>query len=295
MDTPALKAFVAVAGKGSFSLAAEALHLTQPAITRRIQLLEEETGTRLFDRMGRQVLLTEAGRTLLPLAQQILGLVNDAMQQLQDLAGEVQGQLRLLTSHHIGLHRLPVVLRKYKQCFPLVKLNIRFSNSKEIHQRIVDGEGDLGITTLEPGEYPLVHREIWEDELLFVVADGHPLTTRKTVTLKDVARYPAILPDARFYTGRIVRELFERKKLPLLLDEDLGSEYLETIKALVGIGESWSVLPRTMLQDGLLVDLQVKGVQLRRKLVSIHHRDRTPNRAALAFQELLLQHRDQGR
>jgi DNA-binding transcriptional LysR family regulator len=292
MDTPALKAFVAVASKGSFSLAAEALHLTQPAITRRIQLLEEETGTRLFDRMGRQVLLTEAGRTLLPLAQQILGLVNDAMQQLQDLAGEVQGQLRLLTSHHIGLHRLPVVLREYKQRFPLVKLNIRFSNSKEIHQRIVDGEGDLGITTLEPGDYPLVHKEIWIDELLFVVADGHPLSTRKTVNLKDVAKYPAILPDARFYTGRIVRELFEHKQLALHLDEDLGSEYLETIKALVGIGESWSVLPRSMLQDGLLVDLQVKGVQLRRKLVSIHHRDRTLNRAGLAFQELLLQHRD---
>jgi len=292
MDVPALKAFVAVAELGSFSLAAEQLHLTQPAITRRIQLLEEGTGTRLFDRLGRQVLLTEAGRTLLPRALQVLALLDDTMQELQDLAGEVKGQLRLLTSHHIGLHRLPGVLREYKLRYPLVKLNIRFFNSQETHQRIVDGEGDLGITTQEPGEFPLVRRDIWIDELLVVVATGHPLAQRASLALKDLAAYPAILPDARFHTGRLVRELFEQKQVPLRLDADLSTEYLETIKALLGIGESWSVLPQTML-DANLMALKVKGVQLRRKLVSIQHKDRSLSRAALAFLELLQQHRVQ--
>lgn len=291
MDTPALKAFVAVAEHASFSLAAAALHLTQPAITRRIQLLEEATGVRLFDRLGRQVLLTEAGRTLLPRAQQILALVAASLQELQDLSGAVQGQLRLLTSHHIGLHRLPGVLREFKQRYPAVKVNIRFFNSQETHQRILDGEGDLGITTEEPGEAPLVRREIWIDALHMVVATGHPLARRGSVTLKELAQYPAILPDARFHTGRIVRELFERKQLPLRLDEDLSTEYLETIKALIGIGESWSVLPQTMLDEQELVVLHVKGVKLSRRLVSIHHRDRSLNRAALAFLDLLDEHR----
>jgi len=293
MDTPALKAFVAVAELGSFSLAATQLHLTQPAITRRIQLLEEHAGIRLFDRLGRQVLLTEAGRMLLPRAHQILTLVASTLQELQDLSGDVQGQLRLLTSHHIGLHRLPGVLREYKQRYPRVQLNIRFFNSREIHQRILDGEGDLGITTLEPGESPLVSREIWIDQLHVVVAPGHPLTKRRSLGLKDLATYPAILPDARFYTGRIVRELFEREQVPLRLDEDLSTEYLETIKALLGIGESWSVLPQTMLDERELVALAVKGVKLQRKLVSIHHRDRSLNRAALALLDLLEQHRAQ--
>jgi DNA-binding transcriptional LysR family regulator len=292
MDIPALKAFVAVAEHGSFSLAAAQLSLTQPAVTRRIQLLEEAAGSRLFDRLGRQVLLTEAGRTLLPRALQVLALLDDTMQELQDLAGEVQGQLRLLTSHHIGLHRLPGVLREYKQRYPQVKLNIRFLNSQETHQRIVEGEGDLGITTQEPGELPLVRRDIWIDELQVVVAPGHPLSQRTTLVLKDLAAYPAILPDARFYTGRLVRELFEQKGVPLRLDEDLSTEYLETIKALLGIGESWSVLPQTML-DAQLITLTVEGVQLRRKLVSIHHKDRSLSRAALALLDLLEQHRDQ--
>lgn len=294
MDTPALKAFLAVASTGSFSQAADQLHLTQPAVSRRIQLLEASTGARLFDRLGRQVLLTEAGRTLLPRAQQILALVADTLQELQDLSGAVQGQLRLLTSHHIGLHRLPAVLREFKQRYPQVKLNIRFFNSQETHQRIIDGEGDLGITTLEPLEAPLERREIWIDRLQFVVAAAHPLAQCTDITLEDVAAYPAILPDARFFTGRIVRELFEHKQLHLRLDEDLSTEYLETIKALIGIGESWSVLPQTMLDGRELVALPVKEVRLQRKLVSIRHRERSLNRAAQAFLALLQEHREPG-
>ena len=89
-----------------------------------------------------------------------------------------------------------------------------------------------------------------------------------------------------------MRELFERKQIDLLLDNDLSTDYLETIKALINIGESWSVLPHTMLDDRFLVALNLRGVQLHRKLVSIHHKDRSLNSAARAFLEVLNRHRD---
>jgi len=179
MDIPALKAFVAVAESGSFSLAAERLHLTQPAITKRIQLLESESATRLFDRIGRQVLLTEAGRSLLPYAHKILDLIAVSCQLLDDLSGEVQGQLKLFTSHHIGLHRLPKVLKAYKKRYPQVKLQIRFFNSQETYHHILNGEGDIGITTQEPGASALVQQDIWTDSLHFVVAPEHPLAKKQ--------------------------------------------------------------------------------------------------------------------
>lgn len=293
MDIPGLQAFLAVADAGSFSRAAERLFVTQPAVTRRVQLLEDEVGARLFDRIGRQVQLTEAGATLLPRARHILAQVAESLQELQDLSGETRGTLRLLTSHHIGLHRLPRVLRAYKQRFPGVRLQIGFFNSRETHERILAGDGDLGVTTLEEEGDPLLqHHDIWLDPLQVVVAPGHPLTRRKAPGLRDLAQYPAILPDARFTTGRIVRELFEARDIPLQLDPDLGTEYLETIKALVSIGESWSVLPRTMLDDRFLFPLQVRGVELARRLVCIHHRDRSMHRAARAFLDLLLEHRE---
>jgi DNA-binding transcriptional LysR family regulator len=236
--------------------------------------------------------LTEAGHTLLPRARQVLALLEQSLQDLRDLSGEVKGSLRLLTSHHIGLHRLPRVLKTYKQRYPQVRLQIGFHNSQETHQRILAGEGDLGVTTLEASDAPLRHHDIWLDRLQLVVAPEHPLANQKSPSLKDLARFPAILPDARFTTGRIVRELFAQRGIPLLLDQDLGTEFLETIKALVSIGDSWSVLPQTMLDERFLIALPVRGIHLQRRLVCIHHRDRSLHRAARAFLEVLLEHRD---
>src|SRR5690606_39400193 len=105
MDTQNLKAFVAVADNNSFSLAADLLHVTQPAISKRIHLLEEQLSTQLFDRIGRQVSLTEAGRALLPHARAILVTMDSARQAIADLAGVVNGLPKLITSPHVGLPR----------------------------------------------------------------------------------------------------------------------------------------------------------------------------------------------
>jgi DNA-binding transcriptional LysR family regulator len=107
MDLANLNAFIAIAETGSFSGAGERLHLTQPAISKRIAGLEQQLKVRLFDRLGREVGLTEAGRALLPRAYQILNVLDDTRRALTNLTGEVSGRLTLATSHHIGLHRLP--------------------------------------------------------------------------------------------------------------------------------------------------------------------------------------------
>ena len=120
MDTQHLQAFVAIAEQGSFSAAAEKLHLTQPAISKRIALLEDQLGTRLFDRVGRSVILTPAGKILLNKAQLILSEVTATQRAIADLKGEVQGQLSIATSHHVGLHYLPPVLREFSSLYSQV-------------------------------------------------------------------------------------------------------------------------------------------------------------------------------
>lgn len=111
MDLANLNAFIAIAETGSFSEAGERLHLTQPAVSKRIAGLEQQLGVRLFDRLGREIGLTQAGRALLPRAYQILNVLDDTRRALTNLSGEVSGRLTLATSHHIGLHRLPALLR----------------------------------------------------------------------------------------------------------------------------------------------------------------------------------------
>lgn len=289
MDTQNLTAFISIADTGSFSAAAEQLHLTQPAISKRIRNLEEQVGYKLLDRIGRKVVPTEAGNNLLPNARTILQQIRDSQQALDDLSGPVRGTLKLATSHHIGLHRLPEVLQAYRQHHGEVKLNISFCNSYETHQAILSGAADIGITTEEQmAVEQIVSLPVWQDRLEFVVSAGHPLATAPGApTLAQLAEYPAILPDAKFTTGRIVRELFTGRGLHLKIDEDLSTDYLETLKALVSIGSAWSVLPHTMLDGQELKVLTPAGVSLGRNLVCIRHRARTLNRASQAFLKLL--------
>jgi DNA-binding transcriptional LysR family regulator len=160
MDIAALKAFTAVADTGSFSAAAELLFLTQPAISKRIAALESELGAKLFDRIGRTITLTEAGRALLPRAQNILVELEDSVRAISNLTGEVHGTLRFATSHHIGLHRLPPALKRFTQEHPQVRLDIRFMDSEEACTAVEHGELELGIVTLPPAPSPNLTTEV---------------------------------------------------------------------------------------------------------------------------------------
>ena len=156
MDLANLNAFIAIAETGSFSGAGERLHLTQPAISKRIAGLEQQLKVRLFDRLGREVSLTEAGRALLPRAYQILNVLDDTRRALTNLTGEVTGRLTLATSHHIGLHRLPPLLREFTRRYPQVALDIQFLDSEVAYEEILHGRAELAVITLAPEPHVLV-------------------------------------------------------------------------------------------------------------------------------------------
>src|SRR5690606_25507512 len=269
---------------GSFSAAAARLHLTQPAVSKRIAHLEQSLEVRLFDRLGRQVLLTEAGRLLLPRARQMLAEADAARRALQDLGQDVGGRLSLATSHHIGLHRLPPLLRRFAALHPRAALDIRFVDSERAYAQVLQGEAELAVTTLGPTEAPLQATVVWQDPLRFAVAPVNRLAQLPKVGLADIAAHPAVLPDAGTFTHRIVAEAFARRGLPLQLR--MTTNYMETIKMMVSVGLAWGALPETMV-DAQVKVLPVPGVQLSRELGYVVHGGRTLSRAAQAFVALL--------
>ena len=273
MDTQTLAAFLQIADAGSFSAAAEALHLSQPAVSKRMAALEQRVGRRLFDRIGRQVLLTESGRVLLPYARRALQDIEDGRRALSHLSGEVRGRLTLGTSHHIGLHRLPPVLKAFTHDYPEVDLDLHFMDSEVACQAVLAGRLELGIVTLPSEPLPgLEARPIWPDPLAVVVARDHPLARKKRVRLSELASLPAVLPDAATYTHRIVKAELARHGVEPRVR--LATNYLETLKMLVGIGLGWSVLPRSML-DASLRALVTPGFAPARTLGAVWHRQRT--------------------
>jgi len=285
MDLASLNAFIAIAETGSFSLAGERLHLTQPAISKRIAGLEQQLKVRLFDRLGREINLTEAGRALLPRAYQILGVLDDTRRALSNLSGEISGRLTLATSHHIGLHRLPPLLRAFIRAHPQVALDIQFLDSEVAYEEVLHGRAELAVITLAPEtREPVRAVGVWDDPLDFVAAPEHPLAWIGPVSLADVARHPAVFPGGNTFTHHIVRRLFEAEgRTPNI---GMSTNYLETIKMMVSIGLAWSVLPRTML-DEQVARLPLAGIQLHRRLGYILHSERTLSNAAKAFMALL--------
>jgi DNA-binding transcriptional LysR family regulator len=290
MDLATLNAFIAIAELGSFSDAAERLHLTQPAVSKRIASLEQQLNVRLFDRLGREVSLTEAGRALLPRAYQILNVLDDTRRALNNLSGEVSGRLTLATSHHIGLHRLPPLLRAFTRAHPQVALDIQFLDSEVAYEEVLHGRAELAVITLAPETREPVHAvAVWDDPLDFVAAPEHPLARSKAISLADVAHHPAVFPGGNTFTHHIVRRLFEAQGLTPNIA--MSTNYLETIKMMVSIGLAWSVLPRTML-DEQVARLPLPGIQLSRQLGYISHTERTLANAARAFMQLLDAQRD---
>lgn len=285
MDLANLQAFIAVAEQGSFSLAGEKLHITQPAVSKRLATLEEQLETRLFDRLGREVRLTQAGEVLLPRAYRIVNELEDSKRALHNLQEGVSGRLTLATSHHIGLRRLPPILRQYTSNYPQAVLDIRFLDSEVAYNDVLQGRCELAVITLSPRQIePVQSMCVWQDELAFVAAHEHPLSKQAPISLHDLCQWPAVFPGSQTFTSKIVLELFQQQKLTPNIH--MHTNYMETIKMLVSIGLAWSVLPRTML-DHDLCELQLPGVRLVRDLGYILHPERTLSNAARAFINLL--------
>ena len=285
MDTQNLRAFMLVAESGSFSLAAEKLHLTQPAVSKRVALLEDQLGTGLFDRIGRNISLTEAGQALLPHARAVQLELEAAEQSVRDLSGAVAGRLRIATSHHIGLHRLPPVLSAFSADYGAVQLDIDFMDSEQAYELIMQGKAEIAVVTLAPvPEASLVTLPLWPDPLDFMVARNHQLTRYRGLDLPALSEHTAILPGLNTYTGQIVARLFEQHQLALQVS--MATNYLETIRMMASVGLGWTVLPRSM-SDASLATLKISGVRIERTLGIVYHRGRSLSRAARAFVEVL--------
>ncbi|RMG32290.1 MAG: LysR family transcriptional regulator [Gammaproteobacteria bacterium] len=284
MELDQLAAFIAVAQHGSFSQAAEQLHLTQPAVSKRIAQLEDQLDARLFDRIGRRIALTEAGRALLPRARRLLNDAAEIRRALDDISGEVRGRLVMGTSHHIGLHRLPEPLKRFTRAHPEVELDIRFMDSEAACHAVEIGDLELAIVTLPPEPLPRLHtRPIWDDPLYFMVAREHPLATRRQVTLKELLDYPAVLPGTNTYTRGILERAVH--EAGLRLRTGMETNYLETLRMLAEAGLGWSLLPATQLTDQL-VALDVPDLALHRSLGAVTHARRSLSNAARAMVEV---------
>ena len=281
MDIDALLAFVTIVNEKSFSRAAERLHLTQPAISKRIQNLEQNLKVKLFERLQREIRLTDAGEILLPHAQSILHAFENAQQAIREMDHRVAGSLRIVASHHIGLHRLPRILQQFSRQYPEVDLQLNFLDSESAYELLKDNVADLAFITIpqEVREDFSCHL-VWDDPMSFICSPSHPLADIEHIQPIDLAAHNAILPSQSTLTYRVVESIF--RDSGLRLKANIPTNYLETMKMMAAVGMGWSVLPNTMIDEELVV-LPVKEPKVARRLGALSYHRKQLSQSAKRF------------
>ncbi|MCU7959353.1 MAG: LysR family transcriptional regulator [gamma proteobacterium symbiont of Bathyaustriella thionipta] len=283
MNMDQIKAFREVARCQSFSVASLNLHLSQPAVSKRIAKLESDLQQPLFDRIGHQIQLTEAGKRLYRHSEDLLRHIENIVADLDQLHHQVSGTLSMAISHHVGLHRIPQSLRSFIAKYPAVHLDIRFMGSEAAATAVEHGELELAVVTLpENHSSRLLLKPLWNDPLHFVVSREQKSSALSS--LQQLSSLPAVLPESGTVTRQIIENVFHAHQLKINIR--LASDNLESLKMLVQAGLGWSVLPATLLDESLL-PIKIADIQLQRHLGLVSHKDRTPSNAALAMMAML--------
>jgi DNA-binding transcriptional LysR family regulator len=205
MTLEQLRIFVAVAEKQHVTRAANELHLTQSATSAAIAALEARYGIKLFDRIGRGIVLTRTGSDFLIEARAVLARAKDATQVLNDLAGLKRGSLSIAASQTVGNYWLPRRIQTFHAAYPGIELRLAISNTEQVARMVLQGNADLGLVEGEVDETLLTVKKIDGDCLILAVGARHPWVSRAKVSAKDLPATPWILRER----GSGTRSMFE--------------------------------------------------------------------------------------
>jgi DNA-binding transcriptional LysR family regulator len=282
--------FLAVAKAGSFRVAAEAMHLSQPALSQHVAEMERELGTRLFDRLGRKVALTEAGRVLEDHAHRLFASLASAREAVADLSGLKRGSLVLGASTTPGIYVLPGIIAVFQEKYPGVALSLRIANSALIEEQIRRNELDLGVVGGHPlrlGEECVAAGLL--DELVLIVPPSHPWARRREIQPSLLEAERLLVREEGSATRQVTERALQRAGGHIKASMELG--HTEAIKQAVmaGLGIAFVSIHaiRGEVAVGRLRAVRLKGLRIQRHFHIIHNEARTLSTSARAFIELL--------
>jgi DNA-binding transcriptional LysR family regulator len=285
LDSRQLRAFVVLARTGSFTQTARELYLTQSGISHSMKALERETGCRLLDRVGKKIVLTQAGEQLLHHANKILLEMENAQEALARLGKWGRGRLRLGASTTACQHLIPPVLREFKESFPEHAITIEPGDTPELVSLLLRHKIDLALTLQADKETQLDFHPLFTDELQFILGAMHPWAQAGRVSRLEIPRQNYILYNKRSVTFRLVENYFRGEQMVLNTVIEMGS--MEATKELVKLGVGVSILApwiaQKEIEQGSLVALPLGRRKLSRHWGILHLQGKRLNLAEETF------------
>jgi LysR family transcriptional regulator, low CO2-responsive transcriptional regulator len=304
LDLQKLQIFCEVAKQRSFTRAAEALYLTQPTVSQQIQALESRMKVRLFERLAKEVYLTESGQVLYEKASALLHMAQDIELAVREAAGISAGKLSLGVGVTLATYVLPELLRRFNALYRLpngappqnnfgqVKFDITLGNSETLAHKLLKNEVDIALlgSPLEP--HPLLEMHPFlEDKLILVVSpdDNWALEGRESVNLGEIGSRPLLVRERGSALQAFVSRMLDASHVQP--EQHLIMANLEAIKRSVEIGLGVAIVPalsvKRELEAGRLHALNIEGVEVGRTFIYAHHKDKEMTRPAKVFLELV--------
>lgn len=270
-----LHIFYTVADRGSFSAAAQALHMTQPAVTMQVQSLEDYFGTKLLLRSTKRIELTDAGRALIPYAQKSIELIRDTDQAMATFTKQLKGKLQLGSSLTIGEYILPRLLGPFGQEYPHIAISMKVTNTTQIIEEILSHQLNFGLIEA-PVNHPDMHIEpVMKDELVLVAPKGHPLTGKASITIEEAMEYPFVLREQGSGTRLVMEEQLRLQSIDpanMKIVMELGST--GAVKSAVEAGFGLSVISSSAIKHeltlGLIQVIPLSNIVFKRYFYSIY-------------------------
>ena len=287
MEVRDLEVFLAVAARLNFTRAAEDVHLSQPSVSVRIRELERELGVKLFEQLGRQVALTDAGSLLEPHARRVVAAVDDARHAVEELQGLERGRVLLGASTTPGTYLVPAIIARFKKDHPQIEIRLSVKDTRHVEEGVLANDFDFGFVGghLVSGE---VEATPWIiDEIRLVVSPKHPFATRKHIRLRDLKGEKFIFREAGSATQAAVSAALQdvSTEVERVLEADNPGVAKQAVQSGLGVAFISLFAIRTELRAKTLKTVRVEGLSIRRELKIVHRKDKHLSRAARALIE----------
>jgi DNA-binding transcriptional LysR family regulator len=288
IDIQKIETFLAAAENSSLSEAAKQLHLSQPAVSHQIKVLEQELNATLFIRSSTGLQLTEAGRLLLPWARRLLHDTSNLREMMSSLQEDIVGELRIACSTTAGKYILPLLAARFCQQYPGIRVSILSCGPEQATLDLLEGETHIGVVSSEINDPSLELQEFFRDTITLIVPSNHRWAMRRLIEPAEILEEKIIMREATSGTRRVV--LTELAKHDISLDDldvfmQLGNAeaIVRTIAAGFGISFVSSLASACPLERGNVINLSVNGLDLERKVYMVRKRISEPHRPRDVF------------
>ena len=277
MNFNQLKIFYFVVKYGSFSAAAEALCITQPAVTKQIQQLQATYGIKFLNRFGRKMVLTDAGKVLYDIADKIFQFESQAEEKIRDFQQRKSGHIQIHASESFGAYYLPLIIYPFRKKYPQISISITILPPQQVLENTLRLDNDLGFISSHIKHKKLIVKEVLEDRLVLIVPPDHPFTKRKCIEPKHLEGQPFIMHEKGSASRSIVDDFIKKNGLSILTTLELSNN--EAIKKAVKQGIGLSLISEHVVSEEvenkkLKIIPLTDHSSLKRKFYMIHHKDK---------------------